>query len=164
MDRFKSIDEQCSHDENFSWLNHKDDGSIVVTIANPKSIETQTCRISLIPGLLKSLRENRDRPLPNRIFEVGDVVLKGEEDKSLFKQRDWVGKGTGARNVRMAAAAFRGVAGGFETVQGIMERVLGGLEIPRLSKEDREKEDKSGFWIEEEQGESKGRWNNISEK
>lgn len=31
----------CSHDENFSWLNRKDDGTTAVRLANPKTAEYQ---------------------------------------------------------------------------------------------------------------------------
>jgi phenylalanyl-tRNA synthetase beta chain len=48
----------CSHDESFAWLNRKDDGH-AVKIANPKSLEFQVVRSSLLPGLLKTLRENK---------------------------------------------------------------------------------------------------------
>jgi phenylalanyl-tRNA synthetase beta chain len=68
----------CSHDENFKFLNREDKGE-VVKLANPKSLEFQVVRTSLLPGLLKTIRENKNRPLPMKIFETADIVLKDEK-------------------------------------------------------------------------------------
>lgn len=77
----------CSHDENFAWLNREDDGKTAVKLANPKSAEYQVVRTSLLPGLLKTIRENKSIPLPLKIFETSDVVVKDdslERRVSLF--------------------------------------------------------------------------------
>lgn len=68
----------CSHEENFAWLNRKDDGKSVVKLANPKTAEYQVVRTSLLPGLLKTIRENKSARLPLMITEAADVVLKDE--------------------------------------------------------------------------------------
>jgi phenylalanyl-tRNA synthetase beta chain len=47
---------------------------IMVEIENPIGEEYSTLRMSLLPSLLKLLRENRHHPLPQQIFEVGVVV------------------------------------------------------------------------------------------
>lgn len=47
-----------------------------VHIANPKTIEFQVARTSLIPGLLKTLNSNKKMPLPLKLFEISDVILK----------------------------------------------------------------------------------------
>jgi phenylalanyl-tRNA synthetase beta chain len=46
----------------------------MVKIENPIGEEYSGLRISLLPSLLKILRENRHHPLPQQIFEVGIVV------------------------------------------------------------------------------------------
>jgi phenylalanyl-tRNA synthetase beta chain len=46
----------CSHDENYKWLNRKDDGTKAIRLQNPKSLEYQIVRTSLLPGLLKTVR------------------------------------------------------------------------------------------------------------
>lgn len=102
----------CSHDENFAWLNRKDDGSTAVRLANPKSLEYQIARTSLLPGLLKTIRENTAHPIPIRIFEVADVVLKDDSQERK------------ARNERHFAAAWYGKSSGFEMVHGLLDRVL----------------------------------------
>lgn len=68
----------CSHDENFAWLNRKDDGTTAVRLANPKSLEYQVVRTSLLPGLLKTIRENKSVRLPLKVFETSDIVLKDD--------------------------------------------------------------------------------------
>lgn len=47
-----------------------------VHIGNPKTIEFQVARTSLIPGLLKTLNSNKKMPLPLKLFEISDVILK----------------------------------------------------------------------------------------
>ena len=39
----------------------------------------QVARTSLLPGLLKTVAANRKMPLPMKIFEVSDVVLKDDK-------------------------------------------------------------------------------------
>jgi phenylalanyl-tRNA synthetase beta chain len=49
-----------------------------VHIANPKTLEFQVARTSLLPGLLKTIAANRNMPLPIKVFEVSDVILKDQ--------------------------------------------------------------------------------------
>lgn len=139
----------CSHDENFGWLNRKDDGETAVRLANPKTAEYQVVRTSLLPGLLKTVRENKKHSVPIKVFEVSDVAFK---DMSLERK---------SRNERHFAAAWYGKTSGFEVVHGLLDRVLlmlktafltheEGLEGKKLDyevKEDPSKPD--GYWIEE---------------
>lgn len=107
----------CSHDENFAWLNRKDDGKTAVKLANPKTAEYQIVRTSLLPGILKTIRENRKHPLPIKVFESSDVAFK---DESLERK---------SRNERHFAAAFCGKTSGFEVVHGLLDRVMAMLGI-----------------------------------
>lgn len=139
----------CSHDENFAWLNRKDDGNTVVKLANPKTAEYQVVRTSLLPGLLKTIRENKKHSVPLKIFEVADVAFK---DLSLERK---------SRNERHFAAAWYGKTSGFENVHGLLDRVLlmlktafltheEGLEGKDLQYDVRESPTKpDGYWIEE---------------
>ncbi|KAB5577644.1 hypothetical protein GE09DRAFT_1183479 [Coniochaeta sp. 2T2.1] len=111
----------CSHDENFAWLNRKDDGKTAVRLANPKTAEYQIVRTSLLPGLLKTLRENKAMRLPLQIIEAADVVFK---DESLERK---------ARNERHFAAAFYGKTSGFEVVHGLLDRVLAMLRVALIT-------------------------------
>ena len=67
----------CSHDENFAWLNRKDEGT-AVRLGNPKTVEYEVVRTSLLPGLLKTIRENKSMRLPIMISEVADVAFKDD--------------------------------------------------------------------------------------
>ncbi|THH10082.1 hypothetical protein EW145_g1580 [Phellinidium pouzarii] len=125
----------CSHKENFDWLRRVDDGSHAVTISNPKTTEFEVVRTSLLPGLLKTVRENRSHPLPIRIFEASDVVFK---DNSLERQ---------ARNVRHAAAVWCNKTAGFEVVHGLLDRLMQILEVPRIAAT--ESEATNGYYLKE---------------
>ena len=51
------------------------DDSKLITISNAKTKEFQTGRTSLIPGLLRTVCENKSNPLPYKFFEVGDCIV-----------------------------------------------------------------------------------------
>ncbi|KAJ6486397.1 hypothetical protein C8R47DRAFT_521220 [Mycena vitilis] len=125
----------CSHEENFEWLNHVDDGKTVVKIANPKTLEFQVVRTTLISGLLKTIRENRSHALPIKIFETSDVVVK---DSSRERQ---------TRNIRHAAAVWCNKTAGFEVVHGMLDRAMKMLDVPRISIHDHKA--KTGYYIKE---------------
>lgn len=139
----------CSHDENFAWINRKDDGKTAIRLANPKTAEYQIVRTSLLPGLLKTIRENRKHALPIKLFEVADVGFK---DYSAERK---------ARNERHFAAAWCGKNSGFEIVHGLLDRVLLMLRTAFITREEglagkspdyQVKENPSkpdGYWIEE---------------
>ncbi|KAH8590001.1 hypothetical protein B0O99DRAFT_522272 [Bisporella sp. PMI_857] len=128
----------CSHDENFAWLNRKDDGKTAVRLANPKTAEYQIVRTSLLPGLLKTIRENKKHSVPIKVFEVSDVAFK---DLSLERK---------SRNERHFAAAFYGKSSGFEIVHGLLDRVLLMLKTAFLTREEGlEDVELDGYWIEE---------------
>ncbi|XP_039114555.1 phenylalanine--tRNA ligase beta subunit, cytoplasmic [Dioscorea cayenensis subsp. rotundata] len=101
----------CSHEENFSMLKRVDAGNAVI-IANPRSSEFQVVRNSLMSGLLKTLRHNKDHAKPIKIFEVGDVVIIDESND------------VGAANNRRLAALYCNVYSGFEEIMGLVERIM----------------------------------------
>ncbi|KAK3369998.1 phenylalanyl-tRNA synthetase beta chain [Podospora didyma] len=114
----------CSHKENFEWLNRVDDGTTAIKLANPKTAEYQVVRTSLLPGLLKTIRENKSVALPLKITETSDIAVKdpGSERR--------------ARNERRWAAAFYGKTSGFEVVHGLLDRVLSMLRISFITHEE----------------------------
>lgn len=130
----------CSHDENFAWLNRKDDGKMAVKLANPKTAEYQIVRTSLLPGILKTIRENRKHSLPIKVFESSDVAFK---DESLERK---------SRNERHFAAAFCGKTSGFEVVHGLLDRVMAMLGI-KVHGGDGVEEGIEVYWIEACDGE-----------
>ncbi|KAK0636148.1 phenylalanyl-tRNA synthetase beta chain [Bombardia bombarda] len=114
----------CSHEENFEWLNRVDDGKTAIKLANPKTVEYQVVRTSLLPGLIKTLRENKSVKLPLMITEASDIAVK---DETLERK---------ARNERHWAAAFYGKTSGFEVVHGLLDRVLSMLRVAFITREE----------------------------
>ncbi|CCT71372.1 probable phenylalanine--tRNA ligase alpha chain [Fusarium fujikuroi] len=136
----------CSHDENFAWLNRKDDGNTVVRLANPKTAEYQVVRSTLLPGLLKTIRENKGHSVPMKIFEVSDVVFKDESQERK------------ARNERHFAAAWYGRTSGFEVVHGLLDRVLLMLRTAFLTHEEGLSGKSVDFEVKENPGKPDGYW------
>jgi phenylalanyl-tRNA synthetase beta chain len=131
----------CSHEENFEWLNRKDDGKTAIKLANPKTAEYQLVRTSLLPGLLKTINSNKHHSVPMKIFEVSDV---GIVDLELERK---------SRNERHFAAAVMGKTSGFEQVHGLLDRLMLMLRSAFLTREDGLKNEQlQGYWIEEVDG------------
>ncbi|KAJ1663367.1 phenylalanine--tRNA ligase subunit beta [Coemansia sp. RSA 1813] len=108
----------CSHKENFEFIRRNDKGDEAVVLENPKSAEYQVCRTSLLPGLLKTIRENMKHAMPYKIFEVSDVVFKAPS-----KER-------GTRNERHACGLFSGLSAQFEVTQGLLDAVMVAIAVP----------------------------------
>ncbi|XP_053565935.1 phenylalanine--tRNA ligase beta subunit [Bombina bombina] len=83
-----------------------------VHIANPKTAEFQVARTTLLPGLLKTIAANRKMPLPLKLFEISDVVVK---DASTD---------VGARNHRHLCAVYYNKNPGFEVIHGLLDRIM----------------------------------------
>lgn len=130
----------CSHDENFAWLNRPDPGGLAVKLENPKTAEYQIVRTSLLPGLLKTIRENKMHSVPIKVFEVSDVAL---QDPKVERK---------ARNERRLAAAWYGKTSGFEVVHGLLDRVMLMLKIAWVGEVGQEAERFSRpgdvYWLE----------------
>ncbi|KAF1971997.1 phenylalanyl-tRNA synthetase beta chain [Bimuria novae-zelandiae CBS 107.79] len=128
----------CSHEENFAWLNRKDDGKTAIKLANPKTAEYQLVRTSLLPGLLKTINSNRHHAVPIKIFEVSDV---GYKDESAERK---------SRNERHFGAAIMGKTSGFEQVHGLLDRLMLMLRSKFVTREEGVKDPHmGGYWIEE---------------
>ncbi|KAL9003384.1 MAG: hypothetical protein Q9188_003733 [Gyalolechia gomerana] len=134
----------CSHDENFAYLNRKDDGNTAVRLANPKTAEYQLVRTTLLPGLLKTIRENKHHSVPMKVFEVSDVAFK---DLNLERK---------SRNERHFAAAWYGKSSGFEIVHGLMDRLMLMLKSAFVTGEEGLSSgpvEEASYWIDEVDGE-----------
>lgn len=103
-----------------------------VHISNPKAIEFQVGRTTLLPGLLKTIHANKKMPLPLKLFEISDVILKDNSHD------------VGARNERHLCAIYYNKNTGFEIIHGIMDRLAQLLDIP-FSNNNRKK----GYHIKE---------------
>ena len=68
--------------EQFQAFN-KDEDAEALRIRNPVTEEHTLVRTSLMPSLLGILRKNKHRELPQRLFEIGDVVRQRRNEKRL---------------------------------------------------------------------------------
>ncbi|KAK9464423.1 hypothetical protein V1512DRAFT_268404 [Lipomyces arxii] len=114
----------CSHDENFKYLRRIDDNETAVKLANPKTLEYQVVRTSLLPGILKTIRENRKHSLPIKVFEVSDVAFKNVKlERKSYNERHW-------------ATVFVGKTSGFEIVHGLLDRIMKMLRVEWIKESD----------------------------
>ena len=66
-----------------------------ITLANPKSLDFQLVRTTLLPGLLKALANNQGQVnLPIRLFECGDIGFQTEETDVGAKNQRRIGTST----------------------------------------------------------------------
>lgn len=125
-----------SHDENFKFLRTTDDNTTAVKLENPKTIEYQVVRTTLLPGILKTIKENRKHSLPIKVFECGDIVLKDPTlERGAFNQRNW-------------AAIYAGKTSGFEFVQGLLGKIMQTVRTPWIENPNQDK--RRGYWIEQD--------------
>ncbi|KAL0831929.1 hypothetical protein ABMA28_001447 [Loxostege sticticalis] len=108
----------CSREDVATKLGRKIEEVPAVHISNPKTLEFQVVRTLLLPGLLKTLAANKKMPLPLKLFEISDVVVKDETAE------------TGARNERRLCAVHCGRAAGFQFVHGLLDRTMALLRQP----------------------------------
>ncbi|KAI8099700.1 beta subunit of phenylalanyl-tRNA synthetase [Halteromyces radiatus] len=123
----------CSHDENFKFLNRVDDEKTAIKLANPKTVEYQVVRTSLLPGVLKTISWNKKLPLPIKVFEVSDIGLKDESRERR------------TRNERHVCATYSAKTSGFEVIHGLFERMMTMLHASKVNKDSKE----LGYWIQE---------------
>ncbi|EDV53888.1 phenylalanine--tRNA ligase beta subunit [Drosophila erecta] len=108
----------CSRDDIGRKLNKNIEALPAVHIGNPKTLEFQVVRTTLLPGLLKTLVANRKMPLPLKLFEISDVVVADDSTE------------VGARNERRLCAVNCNKTAGFEVVHGLLDRVMQLLSVP----------------------------------
>uniref|UniRef100_A0A8C0HJ58 phenylalanine--tRNA ligase n=1 Tax=Buteo japonicus TaxID=224669 RepID=A0A8C0HJ58_9AVES len=74
----------CSQEDIADKLGMDISATKAVRIANPKTAEFQVARTTLLPGLLKTIAANRKMPLPLKLFEISDIVVKDPNTGSAF--------------------------------------------------------------------------------
>eukprot|EP00361_Fabrea_salina_P004489 CAMPEP_0202434162 /NCGR_PEP_ID=MMETSP1345-20130828/14503_1 /ASSEMBLY_ACC=CAM_ASM_000843 /TAXON_ID=342563 /ORGANISM="Fabrea Fabrea salina" /LENGTH=559 /DNA_ID=CAMNT_0049046757 /DNA_START=5 /DNA_END=1681 /DNA_ORIENTATION=+ len=97
-----------SFEDNYTKLRRKPKDE-AVEIANPKTVDFQMPRTSLLPGLFKTIVSNKTHSLPIQIFEISDVVKK---------------QGDQCYNERKMSAMYCNKTSGFEVVHGVMDFVM----------------------------------------
>ena len=86
-------------------------------IANPVSINWSALRTWLLPSLMEFLASNRHADYPQRVFEVGDVVVPDDEAE------------TRARNVRRLACVLIHRRAGYEEASSVLDALLSTLGV-----------------------------------
>uniref|UniRef100_A0A286XI98 Phenylalanine--tRNA ligase beta subunit n=1 Tax=Cavia porcellus TaxID=10141 RepID=A0A286XI98_CAVPO len=123
----------CSKEDIADKLGLDISATNAVHISNPKTAEFQVARTTLLPGLLKTIAANRKMPLPLKLFEISDIVIK---DSS---------KDVGAKNCRRLCAIYYNKNPGFEIIHGLLDRIMQLLDVPPG-------EDKGGYVIRASDG------------
>jgi phenylalanyl-tRNA synthetase beta chain len=72
-----------SERKQFELMRREDRAAEKVAVASPISLEHTMLRCSILPNLLEILAINKHRDLPQRLFEVGPVVVNFEERTML---------------------------------------------------------------------------------
>jgi len=90
-----------------------------VLLDNPISSEQTQLRTSLLPGILPTLARNRHHPLPQQVFEAGDVTLVDPAAE------------TGGRERRHLAFGLIAPRAGFADLRALCEAVARELGWPR---------------------------------
>jgi len=93
--------------DQYAAMNLEDDKT-AIRVKNPVSEEHVLVRTSLLPSLMTILRKNKHRELPQRVFEIGDVVRNARNKKLL------------------AALSIHGKAS-FTEVKSVVQSVLQGI-------------------------------------
>uniref|UniRef100_A0ABM5G349 Phenylalanine--tRNA ligase beta subunit n=1 Tax=Pogona vitticeps TaxID=103695 RepID=A0ABM5G349_9SAUR len=107
----------CSQEDISNKLGIDISATKAVHIANPKTAEFQVARTTLLPGLLKTIAANRKMPLPLKLFEISDIVVK---DSTMD---------VGTRNHRHLCAVYYNKNPGFEVIHGLLDRVMQLLDV-----------------------------------
>ncbi|XP_065176367.1 phenylalanine--tRNA ligase beta subunit-like [Sycon ciliatum] len=108
----------CSRADVSSSLLHPIESVPAVHIGNPKTLEFQVARTTLLPGILKTVASNRKVSLPLKLFEISDIVVRDEKSE------------VGAKNLRSLCAVHYGRRPGFEVMHGLLDRLMQLREVP----------------------------------
>lgn len=94
--------------ENYNFLRYEPNLDEAITLSNPKTIEYELVRTSLIPGLMKVLQSNQNERIPQKIFEISDcAVIDPTHD-------------TGARNHRKICLMQLNTTASFEVIHSAL--------------------------------------------
>ncbi|MFZ5517836.1 MAG: phenylalanine--tRNA ligase subunit beta [Candidatus Zhuqueibacterota bacterium] len=95
------------------FLMEPDDNHVIVE--NPKTIEQKVVRNHLMTGIMETFHKNRRKAVPQRIFELGNVIHLNAEME------------TGTNEYRHLAFATIGPDAGYADVRMILDSILGEL-------------------------------------
>lgn len=61
-------------------------GSNHAIISNPKTIEQKVLRCHLMSGIMESFNKNRRKAVPQKIFEIGNIIMIDQEKETLTSE------------------------------------------------------------------------------
>ncbi|XP_014665545.1 PREDICTED: phenylalanine--tRNA ligase beta subunit-like isoform X2 [Priapulus caudatus] len=108
----------CSQDDISVKLRKDIKSAPAVHISNPKTLEFQVARTTLLAGIMKTIASNKNMPLPMKLFEISDVILKDNNYD------------VGVRNERRLCAVHYNKNPGFEVIHGLLDRIMQLLAVP----------------------------------
>ena len=94
--------------ENYTNLRYEPNLDEAIQLSNPKTLEYEQVRTSLIPGLLKVLQSNQNERIPQKIFEISDTA-------KIVSTTD-----TGCINERKVCIMQLNTQASFETIHGAL--------------------------------------------
>lgn len=98
--------------ENYTFMRYEPNLEEAVQLSNPKTLEYEQVRTSMIPGLLKVLNSNQKERIPQNIFEISDcAVIDPTHD-------------TGARNHRKICVMQLNTTASFEVLHGTLDLLM----------------------------------------
>lgn len=86
--------------------------AVSVAVSNPKTKDFEIIRTSVLPGILKTLANNKQLPPPIRLFEVGDVVIQEPTME------------VGCKNVRRLCAVHSSTRSQFSLMHGVLDQLM----------------------------------------
>lgn len=98
--------------ENYEHLRRpfRDDEAVI--LSNPKTVQFEMVRTTLLPGLFKVFQANSDETVPQKIFEVSEIVVLDPSKDTL------------ARNEKRVAAMYLNQSSAFEVIQGVVDLLM----------------------------------------
>ncbi len=103
----------------FDKLGRRDDG-LSVLVKNPVSTEQRMLRRHLLSGVLETFSRNATQPLPQNIFEIGDVFEIDQNSE------------TGSRTRRHIAIGIADAKAGFSDIKAVIDAFARELNFPLL--------------------------------
>lgn len=87
-------------------------------IANPKTIDFEVGRTTLLPGMLKNVFNNKKNKIPFKLFELGDIMY-------LTDNAHFTGDNIGSWNEKKIAVSYFNVSkSGLENVHGVLDQIF----------------------------------------
>lgn len=89
----------------------------VCETANPLTVECTMCRKNILPSLMRVMTQNKNKEYPQKIFEVGHVIIPDSTSE------------TGATNLLKIGCALSDVKAGYEDISPVLDALMRSIGI-----------------------------------